>query len=193
MKKFLLCALGLLGCASGGDPPGTTSTDAGPDTRVAADTGAPFPTDGPMDSIFALDDTGPPGICGNPPGTTVTANAAYMSAAEDAIDGKLDSAWNSGNYSGWIELKFPAPTHLDRVRIATHAVPAGDETFTIKLGDKVLATETRAVASESMWLPQLAVPAGTYDSIRIEITSGSSWIAINELKVSESTAECASP
>jgi hypothetical protein len=79
------------------------------------------------------------------------------------------------------------------VRIAANALPACDETFTVKSSTATLASETRAVSGESKWLPEIAIPAASYDELLIEIGPALSWIALNEIVVFDSTGGCPSP
>jgi len=194
VRSFSLLVFALLGCANADEP--STGIDAGNDGAVA-DSGTTLRTDGAMDAIFPTEDSGPTGICATPSGTTVTANGAYMSAAESVVDAQLSTVWNSGDYAGWLRLKFPSPTRFDRVRIAANALPACDEVYTIKGvsggATTTLATATRSVTSETKWLPAIELSAGTYDELLIEIGMSASWIAIGEIVVFESTAGCPAP
>lgn len=186
-----------VGCATGGGDEVVNTNDANaPPTDTSIDTyrapydGAQY--DGPRDAIFAVEDTAPtapPKICDTPAGTTVTASGAYMSAPEMTVDRNLGTAWNAGDYLGWLRVKFPAPIFVDRVRIAAHAAPDCNIVYTIHAASKI-GEGTRAVTGSGTWLEPIAIAPGTYGELLIDVPRADSWIAINEVRVFDSTGAC---
>lgn len=197
-----------MGCAAGGAEDGALSSadasaDAVVDTatdapRDTADTGRPdVATDGTSDVIFPTEDvavdTGPVGPCGTPAGTTAAASGSYTSAPADAIDGKLDTLWNSGGYSGTLTLTFPKPVLFDRVRIAAMGVPACTETYTLTVGGTAVPAESRGVSTSVAWLEPISVPRGTYTELVVDVAVAASWIAVAEVRIEDTAAKCAPP
>jgi len=201
VKRALAGATLLMcGCATAdaGDVPTLPSdggaTDAAVDTAPSRDATEP---DVLADVIFPIEDTGPKGICETPAGTTITGSGAYMSTPQMAIDGKLDTVWNSGGYTGSVRLKFPKAIRFDRVRLAANAVPACDETYTLTGylagAPTTLAAATRPVVSAVGWLPTIDLPGGTWDELSIDVAKAASWITLAEVVVFDSTAGCGLP
>ena len=120
-----------------------------------------------------------------------------MSAPTDAVDGNEGTYWNAGDYTGWIDFKFPRAVYFDRIRIATNALPACSEpyTFTGYLGGAAtsLGSATISAPAGTDWVPTVAVPAGIYDELRIDVGTSASWIAIAEVVVYDSGAGCGLP
>ena len=126
------------------------------------------------------------GGIGIPVGTVPSANASYGSTLPIyAIDGDLSTGWNSGSYSGWLRLEFPSPTYLTGVRILAGASPSTSETYTISadLLASPIGSATRTVYAGNTILDPIAVTPGTYTSLTLTISGGSSWVAINELSI----------
>lgn len=203
MRRRVFALVCLAGCATGGaeDPPAAadalleTATDAARDTT---ETGrADVATDTTSDGIFPTEDvavdTGPVGPCETPAGTTATASGAYTSTPADAIDGKLDTLWNSGGYSGTLTLTFPKPVLFDRVRIAAMGVPACTETYTLTVGGTAVPAASRSVSTSVAWLEPISVPRATYDTLVVDVAVAASWIAVAEVRIEDTAAKCAPP
>ncbi len=130
------------------------------------------------------------GGIGIPAGTVPSANASYGSTLPiHAIDGDLSTGWNSGSYSGWLRLEFPSPIYLTGVRILAGANPSTSETYTISadLLTSPIGSATRTVyvdaGTTGTILDPIAVTPGTYTSLTLTISGGSSWVAVNELSI----------
>lgn len=170
------------------------TTDAG-DVRGDVVDGDTKSADGSAeaDAIFPVDD-GAVGLCATPAGTTVTASGSWMSTPDSVVDGSTSTGWNSGGYDGWLDLKLPKAVHFDRIHIAAGGLPACTEPYTFKasLGGVEKMNEAHAldVPEGTAWLPPIAVAAGDYDELRIEVGTSASWISIAEIVVYDSTAKC---
>ncbi len=184
-------ALALLGCAEGSPDEASTVQDAAvAETSAPTDTGTRFtPPDGPMDAIFPVEDSALPKICDTPVGTTATASGSYMSTPELSVDRDVGTVWNSGDYLGWMRVKFPKPIFFDRVRVAANAVPACNITYTVHATGK-LGEGTRAVTPAVAWLDPIEIAPGTYDEILIDVGRAESWITLAEVRVFDSTGGC---
>lgn len=186
-------ALLAIGCAEGADAEAVAVSDSTSVAEtVAADTYV-GPTDGPMESIFAVEDTAPappPKLCDTPMGATATASGSYDSTPAMALDKSLGTVWNAGAGLGWLRIKLPSPVHFDRVQIAGHASPACNETYTIHAGSAKIGEGTRALTATNAWLDPIAIAPGTYDEILIDVALAESWIAIAEVRLFDSTGAC---
>ena len=131
----------------------------------------------------------PLGGIGIPAGTVATASASYApSCTPDlAIDGVMDTGWNSGVFSGWLTLQFPKPTAITAVHIVAGSNPTTNETYTITSDSQAtIGAGTRQVVSgpaTGSMLDPITVTPGTYSSITITINGGASWVAILELSL----------
>lgn len=195
----LAALLSLAGCANGLIDPGPAdsgnSTDATLDVRTK-DTGADSPSfdagvDAPIDvgidgGCWATD-SGLGGI-GTPTGTTATATSSYQSnVAGLVVDLDPGSYWNAGGTSGSITITFPKPQLVSGVRIATIASPASSESYTVYAISGSVASQ---IGTGSFNVPQgltvnptISVPPGTFDGIRIDVSSSPSWAAIAEVSI----------
>lgn len=210
-RVSLLAAVFLVGCAGADEGPSAAADDAASeaaaDTSVAADTAVDTAVpkadaeivDVDPDVIFPVEDVGPPGACGIPATTTVTASAtAGTNVPANAIDGKLTTYWSSGSGSGGtLRLNFPSTVRFDRVRIAARTVfGSSTPTFTLtgrtgKLGT-VIGTVKPTVSPTSTWLPEVMVTAGSYVGLDVAITS-SSLVLVAEVYVYDSASGCTPP
>lgn len=203
-------ALFFVGCASADEARSTAAEDAAAesasDTSVVTDAAVDSAVttkdaevvDVDPDVIFPVEDVGPPGTCGVPPGTTASASATGGSnVPANAIDGKTTTYWSSGATSGTLRLNFPAVARFDRVRIAARTVfSSATPTFTLtgrvgKTGS-VIGTAKPSVSTTSSWLPEINVTAGGYDGLDIAIAS-SSLVLIAEVYVYDSASGCTPP
>ena len=194
----ILLALALLGCAAGdGEDLSIPRSDAATDSRsVDAAIDSYTLTDAPADAIFPVEDTAPAKTCVTPSGTTVTASGSYGSTPEMALDQNIGTLWNSGGYTGWLKLKFPAPVSFDRVRLAANALPACNEPYVLKSGTSgaKIGDGSRFVPSDRVaWLDPFEVSPGTHDELLIEIGPADSWITLAEVQVFDSTGGCPAP
>jgi hypothetical protein len=214
-------AIGALACAqSDSSSPSSTDSGAPPvdahvDTGTVADASKDLgPDDVNSDGIFPHDDTNPddtapppdttppptdttPPTCATPSGSTATASGAYMSAPGDAIDGNLGTVWNSGDYSGSIDIHFPHAIYFDRVRVANNSLPDCAEPYTFSgyLGGTggSIGSATLSVTGTVAWAPTVSVTPGSYDELRVDVGTSSSWIAIAEIVVYDSAGGCGLP
>jgi hypothetical protein len=134
---------------------------------------------------------------GIPVGTVASANASSsVSPPSNAIDGSLATAWNSGSYSGWLRLDFPAPVTMTGVHILAAAKPTADETFSIAANGSttLIGSATRQVTAGVLGaqLSPIPVTPGTYASITISVNGGLSWVQIMEIALvtSDCPVEC---
>jgi hypothetical protein len=133
------------------------------------------------------------GGLGIPAGTVASASGnSAQSLASNAIDGALATAWNSGTYSGWLRLDFPAPVAMTGVHIAASATPTASETYTITAdgGSTPIGSATRQVTSGVLAVKLEAIPVtpGTYSSITVTVKGGLSWVQIQEISLV--TSDC---
>jgi hypothetical protein len=133
------------------------------------------------------------GGVGLPTGTTASATTTYDPDTPDlVVDGDPNTYWNAGAVTGSLTITFPSPQTFTGVRLAVTALPACDETYAITgFQDAVpisIGQSTESVAEGTTILPTIGVTIGTYDAIRIDVTSTASWVAIGEVGLV--TAEC---
>ena len=168
---------------------GATDTTSGDDSTIPPDATPP-----PVDTTPP--DTTPP-TCGTPSGSTATASGAYMSAPGDAIDGNTGTIWNSGDYSGSIDIHFPRAIYFDRVRVAGNSLPDCSEPYTFSGftagAGGTIGSATLSVTGSVDWAPTVPVTPGTYDELRVDVGTSASWIAIAEIVVYDSAAGCGLP
>jgi len=133
------------------------------------------------------------GGLGIPSGTVASASGnSAQSLASNAIDGVLTTPWNSGTYSGWLRLDFPAPVAMTGIRIAAAATPTASETYTITAdgSSTPIGSATRQVTSGVLVVKLDAIPVtpGTYSSITVTVKGGLSWVQIQEISLV--TSDC---
>jgi hypothetical protein len=132
-------------------------------------------------------DAGLGGI-GIPSGTTATASGSYSSNTPDkAIDMDLSTYWNSGGYSGWIQLTFPSPQTIDGVRIAAVASPPTNETYQVygitNNNPTLIGSATLSVPGSISVLPPISLTQGAYDGIKLVVGGNASWVAVAEVSL----------
>lgn len=123
-----------------------------------------------------------------PTGTTVTVSSSTTAdIGTNAIDNDLSKWWNSGKTSGTIDFNFPHAINLNAIQIATGAQPANNETYTIyglQNGSwNQIGKATLYVTKEIIILDPIEVTSGSYDGIRISISSPTSWVVVNEISI----------
>lgn len=132
-------------------------------------------------------DSGMGGI-GTPSGTTATATTTYQTNVPGlAVDMNLGTYWNASTTSGSLTITFPSPRVVSGVQIASIALPASTETYTVfGISNSVasqLGTDTFNVAQGTTINPVIAVPPGTFEAIRIDVSSNASWVAVAEVSI----------
>jgi hypothetical protein len=160
------------------------------DAAVVAD--ATAPADAAVQADTAVD----PIACkswalggiGIPAGTVPSVSATYTTTLPiQAIDGDLTTGWNSGSNSGWLRLEFPSPVYFTGVRIAAFASPTTSETYTLNadLVTTPIGSATRQVFSGTAGsiVDPIAVTPGTYSSLTLTISGGSSWVMVGEVSL----------
>jgi hypothetical protein len=203
----MLVAMSAGACATGSILGDDAGVDAAPAQDAAKDS-VVLPLDGSSDGPGNADaedapidvfdagcapaDAGLGGI-GIPSGSSSSATTTYSTNTADlAIDGNLGSYWNAGDVTGSLTLTLPSAQSITGVRIEAVASPASSETYTItgyQGGTPfVIATSNQSVPQGATALPTIPVTPGAYESIRIDVTSSPSWVAIAE--VSLVTAYC---
>lgn len=125
-----------------------------------------------------------------PIGTVVTASSS-AAPAKNAIDGCSETPWNSGGYSGTLQLQFPYTVTLSGVHLAAQSTPNTNETYTIyglQDGNWIQISDAakRTVTGTVTYLNPIAVTVGKYDGIKITVNGGASWVAIHEVLLIES-------
>jgi hypothetical protein len=104
-----------------------------------------------------------------------------------AIDGVMSTAWNSGGFSGWLQLHFPKPTAITAIHILADAKPTTNEIYTITTDfQRPIGTATRLVLADTlsgMMLDPIPVTPGTYSDITITVNGGASWVQIFDLSL----------
>jgi hypothetical protein len=127
-----------------------------------------------------------------PAGTVASASGSYsQSLASNAIDGSLTTPWNSGTYTGWLRLDFPAPVAMTAVHLAVGATPTTNETYTITTDSTTtpIGSSTQQVtAGIPVQLEPISVTPGSYSNITITVKGGSSWVQI--MDISLVTSDC---
>jgi hypothetical protein len=167
------------------DGPADTAANQGDVASAAADASMDIAAD---TSPAAPPDAGPPQpACGVRQGTTATASGSYMSSPADAFDGDPKTAWNSGEHTGSIHLKFSRPQLIQAVVLSAQALPATGETYTIfgyRNGAAVRIGGGVRQVGLSPGGPLEAIPVSpvdSYEELRIDVGQSASWIAINEI------------
>ena len=126
------------------------------------------------------------GGIGMPAGSTATATSSYdVNTPDLTIDGDITTYWNSGGTTGSLTITFPAAQTFDAVRISVTALPTCDETYTITgfqdANPVLIGSSTQSAVEGGSILQPIAVTAGTYEAIRIDVSSTQSWVAISEV------------
>jgi hypothetical protein len=129
-----------------------------------------------------------------PENSLITANSHYSTATPDKVfDQNPFTAWNSGGYTGWIQILFPDNEErtISAIQLSANTLPSTYETYTIYgLEDgvwKQISSPTRLFVERSpdnnfvSLLPQISVTEGTYEGVKIEVNGGASWVSINEV------------
>lgn len=191
------CANGLVDADAGGDDSGASGNKdvVTLDAPVVADTGpadSGVPDVQPPDAGCPPSDAGLGGI-GVPIGTTATATGSYQTNTPNlAVDGDPSTYWNAGGFTGSLTIAFPSAIGLNGVRLIATANPAATETYTVYgiVGGtpNVIGSGTRSVPAGFALLAPIALAQGTYDGLRIDVSSQGSWAAIAEVSVL--TAQC---
>lgn len=140
-----------------------------------------------FDAGCSTSDAGLGGI-GVPMGTTASASSSWQTSTPDkSIDGDLGTGWNAGGYSGSLTITFPQAQVMNGIHIATAALPASQETWTVYGYQNSMPT---MIGSATMTAPQgvavlapINVMVGGYDQIRIDVTAQSSWASIVEVSI----------
>ncbi|WP_305756210.1 cohesin domain-containing protein [Paenibacillus zeirhizosphaerae] len=121
-----------------------------------------------------------------PDGTKATGARTYGNYEADKVfDKDLTTRWLSAGYKDTIELDFPKAITLNSVQIAGYADPNSSASYTIY----GLQNETWSVIGEKKFplvskltiLDPIEVTKGSYDSLKIEVNTPSSWVAISEI------------
>jgi len=137
------------------------------------------------------------------PATAIaSSNYPVPTAASLAIDGDVNTSWNSGNWGpSWIEVTFDQPRTFSGLHVTGVAVPAVTEAYTITA---TKADGNTVVVSDDFTIPlapavgikdfDLGLGFTSYTKLRIEAKNSApypdaSWIAIAEIQliVPEST------
>lgn len=123
-----------------------------------------------------------------PAGTTMWSSGYYSSYTPDkTMDGNIDTYWNSGDYTGAVEYRFPKGEFLKGIQVAAGSGPADNREYVIyglKGGQwSQIGIGTRYVGSGISILEPIAVTPDTYDAIKLEMKRNSSWVAINEVSI----------
>lgn len=133
----------------------------------------------------------PPQLTGTgiPLGTTASASSSLAANPPvSAIDGNLNTWWNSQGYSGTLTLEFTAPQYLTSFGVAATALPSTTEQYTI-LGQSdqgtwnTIGTDAPHVSQHHLEYFTIAVTPGQYSAVRFVINGGSSFIGINDITV----------
>lgn len=123
-----------------------------------------------------------------PDGTIITANRSMGTAPpKNAIDGDINSPWNSGTYSGILTLTFPKATYITKLQVAPDSSPNCVHTYKVRglrngKWEDIGSANIMVYHHAFIYTP-IQLKAGYYDSIELNINSGSSWTAIHELSL----------
>jgi hypothetical protein len=198
MRALLVGAVAIVGTLSACPSllPDDFKIESDAAAEAGADDAARDAREVPDSSIESSDDAGSDAGCRNwelggvgvPPGTTVAASVEQLPAAM-AIDGDLKTHW-LGDYSAWLELRFPMPVFLNGLRLAAYASPAASESYTITsvasgatIGSATLAVPATADVTKPTVLPAIPVTPGSYAGIRISVNGGASWVNLHEVSL----------
>jgi hypothetical protein len=211
MQRRWVTRTGVIGCATIASAcaaiAGIEEPKERPETDAGATDGGP-PIDGGEDSddvaadAYAEVDGGCSqaaaalglGGIGVPAGTVPSVSSTYgtVNTPDKAFDGNLSTNWESDGYQSWIRLSFPSPVRLDGVRIAAFASPTTTESYQITgyqgATSIVIGSATTSVPASPTVLAPIAVTAGAYDAIRVDVGGGASWVSISEISIL--TAAC---
>lgn len=116
--------------------------------------------------------------------STVTTEAALEEfPAHFAIDGRLDTHWNSGHLGlSWIEIDLGSSRPISKIQATVQQKPAGDTVHNVFVDD-VLTTSWEQHTETGIQLTY-NLPANTLgQKIRIETVSSPSWAAWQEVSV----------
>jgi len=125
-----------------------------------------------------------------PTGSLITGTSYPSTPAINAIDGNLNTYWNSGSTTGSIDITFPSPLSISGVQIAANASPATNEDYIIYglfngKWNQISSPSTQYVNWNQNLKPTILEPIpvtpALYDGIRIQVNAGSSWVAISEV------------
>jgi hypothetical protein len=126
------------------------------------------------------------GGVGMPTGSIASATTTYAPDTPGlAVDGDLTTYWNAGDVTGSLTIAFPSPQTFDAIRMGVTALPTSDETYAItgfQNGVPIqIGQSTQSAPEGGGILAPIGVTIGTYDSIRIDVTSTASWVAITDV------------
>jgi hypothetical protein len=137
-----------------------------------------------------------PCVTASYPGENLAFGAAVSASSyrigfspELAVDGKSSTFWSSGSFPPqWIQVEFPRPQSIEAVRLTVDQFPNGATTHRLlairQLGSSQLLREFNAPTSDLevlTWMSTAPVPDVV--AIRIETTSGPSWVGWRDVEV----------
>ena len=125
-----------------------------------------------------------------PPADSVSAKASVEIAGSPsgfAIDGDIESVWNSGDGpEQWLQLDFASPQNISRIRLFVGQYPAGETNHQIWINisnrETNLVQEFRGFTEDKQVLEFLpAQPLENVESVKIVTTVSPSWVAWREI------------
>ena len=127
---------------------------------------------------------------GVPKNTLLRASGNYRNMPpENSIDGIMETMWNSGDYTGWIELSFEKTIHISQLQLSLGATPAVSNKYIIEGYSnntwKQICEKIIYVNGNASPLTPIDVEEGYYDKIKITVPNSNSWIGINEISIKQ--------
>ena len=124
------------------------------------------------------------------PADSVSAKASVEIAGSPsgfAIDGDIESVWNSGDGpEQWLQLDFASPQNISRIRLFVGQYPAGETNHQVWINisnrETNLVQEFRGFTEDKQVLEFLpAQPLENVESVKIVTTVSPSWVAWREI------------
>ena len=190
MKNCCIAAIGLLAllavaaCAPLPEPPQPTVTAAAASPTAAtldpatstptAAPAAPAPTPLPSYNVAASGEVTP---------------SSGQESAHLAVDGDLESLWNSGRIPlGWFQIALDGQYLVNKVELVVAQTPPGPTTHELWLGD---SSGTRALyrrliskhTEDGQTLEVTIDPPRTVDQVYVRTVQSPSWVAWREVRV----------
>lgn len=163
-------------------------------SAIATATTVPSSTPQPVATTEPPTATAAPTVTTAPPtptlSITVTAsNYTETDPPQNAVDGDLETIWNSGNNPAqWIQLNLSQPITIAKIRLVISQSPAGMTIHRISAGGPVgglrLVHEFNGITSTGQVLEFVPPePLTDIQVIKVETVQSPSWVAWREIEI----------
>jgi hypothetical protein len=125
------------------------------------------------------------------PSNTVTSGPSHpLNPSSYALDCDMLTDWNSGSYSGTLQLDFPEKINISALHLIVNVTPTSYVEYKIfglnnGVWQQVADTFGLVLNAKPNKYPTILDPInitpGSYDAIKIEAAAGTSWVAITEV------------